>query len=80
MSFQLLGISVFSKEVNTFFTDIIDETIKIREEKGIVRHDMINLLLQARCGGKKKEETLAEDTGFATAKDVNLGKGNELKR
>lgn len=40
----------------------------MREEGGIVRKDMINLLLESRNGLKQNEETVAE-TGFATVKE-----------
>lgn len=51
-----------------FFKNIIYETIKVREEKGIIRPDMINLLLEARRGAKQ-EETGVMETGFATVKE-----------
>lgn len=50
--------------------------IKVREEKGIVRPDMINLLLQTRKGGKSKyEESTNVETGFATVEEADFGKG-----
>lgn len=50
---QFLKISFFGKEVTDFFTGIVEETIKMREEKGIVRPDMIQLMLEARKQNKK---------------------------
>lgn len=58
---------------------MVDQTIKIREEKGIVRPDLINLLLEARRGGQKQEETTNVETGFATVEEANLGKGKITK-
>lgn len=49
--------------------------IKTREEKGIVRPDMINLLLEARRGDQKHDEAIHVETGFATVEEADLGKG-----
>lgn len=73
---QLLNISLFSKEVSRFFIQVVDDMIKMREEKGIVRPDMINLLLEARKGGQSKyEESTNVETGFATVEEADFGKG-----
>lgn len=47
---KLLKIRLISKSVTAFFRRIVTETIKIREEKGIIRPDMMNLLMKARKG------------------------------
>ncbi|XP_049818309.1 cytochrome P450 9e2-like isoform X2 [Aethina tumida] len=73
--FKLLKVKVFTKEVSTFFKSLIMETIKTREEKGIVRQDMINILMEARKGLHKYEESSAViDTGFATVEESDIGK------
>ncbi|XP_011869162.1 PREDICTED: cytochrome P450 9e2-like [Vollenhovia emeryi] len=46
--FQLMGLYFFSPESSKFFKKIVTETIREREERGIVRPDMIHLLMQAR--------------------------------
>ncbi|KAL1509505.1 hypothetical protein ABEB36_004224 [Hypothenemus hampei] len=66
--FKYLKISIFDKKTTTFFQNIITETIKVREEKNIVRKDMINLLLEARKG-HKTEESNAIETGYATVQE-----------
>ncbi|XP_028048380.1 cytochrome P450 9e2-like isoform X1 [Monomorium pharaonis] len=43
-----LGMSFFPPATLKFFMKIVGETVKAREEQGIVRPDMIHLLLQAR--------------------------------
>ncbi|XP_020280621.1 cytochrome P450 9e2-like [Pseudomyrmex gracilis] len=43
-----IGLSLFDPAVPEFFKRIVRETIKAREEQGIVRPDMIHLLMQAR--------------------------------
>lgn len=78
---RFLKISLFSKEIENFFQEAVHETMKYREEKGIVRHDMINLLMQAKKG-KLSHETKAEEKiadGFATVEESQLGKA-QVKR
>nr|WDY85986.1 cytochrome P450 9Z214 [Pagiophloeus tsushimanus] len=66
--FRKLKISIFARDVSMFFRNIIHETINVREAKGIVRQDMINLLLETRKGIKNEESDVIE-TGFATVKE-----------
>lgn len=77
---KALNISLFSKDMELFFKEAILETMKIREEKGIVRFDMINLLMQAKKGQlkhtTKEEEKITE--GFATVEEVDGGQ-NQVK-
>lgn len=69
-------VQLFDKEIETFFQEAVQEMMKIREEKGIIRHDMINLLIQAKKGNLshevKDDEKISE--GFATVEESNLGK------
>jgi len=71
-----LGFYLLDKEMADFFHKATHETMKIREEKGIVRNDMINLLMQARKGQlahtKEAEEKGAE--GFATVQESEVGR------
>ncbi|CAG9827788.1 unnamed protein product [Diabrotica balteata] len=60
----LIKVGMFNGRVRKFFTGIIDDTIKVREEKGIVRPDMIHLLMEARKGVQQHKEKII-DTGFA---------------
>ncbi|XP_011638707.1 cytochrome P450 9e2-like [Pogonomyrmex barbatus] len=55
---KMIGLTLFTNETSTFFRKIVADTIKMREEKGIVRPDMIHLLMQAR----EKEGTSAQVT------------------
>lgn len=80
---QKLGISLLDKESSSFFEEAITETMKIREKKGIIRHDMINLLLQARKGQLAHSinnviEEKASD-GFATVEESQLGKSEVIR-
>lgn len=65
---------MFSKEVTQFFLDLVEDTIRIRKEQGIVRPDMINLLLEARSGDQKHEEITNVETGFATVEEASIKK------
>ncbi|CAG9854551.1 unnamed protein product [Phyllotreta striolata] len=69
---EALDIQFFSKKDRLFFMNIINNNVKEREEQGIIRPDLVNLLLQARKGIKTKNEN---DTP-----DVNTGKSvqNEI--
>lgn len=77
-----LQIRFFDQETTDFFQGVIEETMKVREEKGIVRHDMINLLIQAKKGKlaheKEKDEEKVHD-GFATVEESQVGQ-TEVKR
>ncbi|KAI4464097.1 cytochrome p450 [Holotrichia oblita] len=62
-----------SGDIYDFFLNLIKDTIKARETHGIIRPDMINLLLEARKG-KKIEDTSngVIDTGFATVQESSI--------
>ncbi|CAH0564730.1 unnamed protein product [Brassicogethes aeneus] len=79
--FKIFSISLFSKEVSAFFRGLISDTIRTREEKHIVRNDMINLLMEARKGNiqKQDDESTSVDTGFATVKESDVGKAKVQK-
>lgn len=74
---QILKIPIFNPEAIKFFTEIVNETIKIREEKSILRPDLINLLLEARKSDKKIKYPAAIETGFATVKESVTSKGKD---
>ncbi|XP_011869169.1 PREDICTED: cytochrome P450 9e2-like [Vollenhovia emeryi] len=46
---RLIGLSLFPPATNAFFRKVVGETIRAREEQGIIRPDMIHLLMQARA-------------------------------
>jgi len=45
---KLLRIRTFSAETENFFKNVIMQTVKIRDEQGIVRPDMIQLMMKTR--------------------------------
>lgn len=73
---KALKISFFGKEFEDFFHENVIGTMNIREEKGIVRHDMLNLLMQVRKGNLKHDATEEEKIteGFATVEESQMGK------
>lgn len=78
---RLLDISFISKKAQKFFTEAIIDTIHTREEKNIVRHDMINLLMQAKKGQLNHE--VKEDSsldGFATVEESQIGKTQNTRK
>ena len=68
-------IQLFESFVTEFFKETIIDTMRIREEQGIVRHDMINLLIQAKKGKLSSAKAVEEkDDGFATVEESSVGK------
>lgn len=68
---QLFNARVFSERVSNFFINLIDETIKTREQKNIVRQDMLQLLMDSRKGKHHVDDVSVNetDTGFATVQE-----------
>ncbi|XP_062556569.1 uncharacterized protein LOC134221394 [Armigeres subalbatus] len=75
-----LGLDLIDPEQAEYFTKVFHETIKARGSQGIVRHDMIDLLLQARKGTLKQQEENDDEEGFATVQESDLGKVEVTKR
>ncbi|XP_049825475.1 cytochrome P450 6a8-like [Aethina tumida] len=59
-----LNITIFNKEVTTFFMDVVKKNVKYREENNIYRKDFMHLLLQLKNRGKVfDDEKLTDDAG-----------------
>ncbi|XP_044258701.1 cytochrome P450 9e2-like [Tribolium madens] len=72
---KFLNIKLVSKRLGNFFRKIINETIALREEKNIVRPDLIHLLMSARKGKLKYEEQMdLPEAGFAVVEESELTK------
>jgi len=74
---RALKIKFFDEETTEFFQKAINETMKVREQQGIIRHDMINLLIQAKKGKlthEKENENEKIVEGFATVEESQVGK------
>ncbi|KAF2899554.1 hypothetical protein ILUMI_06628 [Ignelater luminosus] len=66
---KVLKLGIFSKEVRTFFRSLIKETISVREKNGVIRPDMLHLLMEARKGRIKDSNDNTTDTGFAVVQE-----------
>lgn len=78
-----LKVRLFSEETTKFFEDAIKETMKIREEQGIMRPDLINLLMQAKKGKLSHELDKDSDKvvdGFATVEESQVGKATVTRQ
>ncbi|PNF38480.1 hypothetical protein B7P43_G03993 [Cryptotermes secundus] len=64
---SMLGARLVPKKTADFFRTLVRETIKFREQEGIIRPDMIHLLMQVR------QDNLWED---GSSSDVNLESQN----
>lgn len=45
-----MKLSLTSAETSDFFSDVVLSTIKEREKRNIIRHDMINILNEIKKG------------------------------
>ncbi|XP_050298451.1 uncharacterized protein LOC126737565 [Anthonomus grandis grandis] len=77
--FKIMKIGLFSKKAGNFFSNVIKENIKVREEKGIVRQDMLNLLLEARKGIKNEEKDVYEIGYAAVEESLDISKFKQIK-
>ena len=70
------GIKLLDKKVCDFFHIYLIDTMRNREKLGIVRNDMINLMLEAKKG-KLVHNNNNEDSsidGFATVEESHVGR------
>lgn len=65
-------IRLFDVEQFKFYHELVHSMIAQREKMGIIRPDMIHLLMEARKGELKREAETgsSSDEGFATTEDV----------
>ena len=75
ISDQFFGIPALPNHISDFFLHIVKDAIHVREKDGVVRPDMIHLLMEARKGRLKyeKPESSGLDTGFATVQESEIG-------
>ena len=78
---KMMGFYIMDKELTDFFHHATHETMKVREEKGIVRNDMINLLMQARKGQLEHSQAEEKTTeGFATVEESAVGRSTVQRK
>lgn len=73
---RVFKVELFKSDVKQFFKSMVLDTMEEREKKGIIRPDLINILMQIRNGNFKHnhEEANEKDTGFATVEESTIGK------
>ncbi|XP_050092164.1 probable cytochrome P450 9f2 [Anopheles aquasalis] len=77
-----LGVEMLDVKLSRYFHDMILDNMRTRTEKGILRNDMINMLMQVKkgslkhhAGGEEAEDTVeTKDAGFATVQESSVGK------
>lgn len=80
---KFLHIKFFDADKSEFYRSLVLDTMKQRTVHGIVRPDMIQLLMEARKGSLHMDEVEANSTdGFATVteamENTNLGNGKRV--
>lgn len=75
---KFLGLRMISEKTTNFFTNIITETMNTREAQGIVRPDLIHLLMQLKKGMLKletsNEAAKPEEESFAAVEESEVGR------
>ncbi|XP_071652642.1 cytochrome P450 9e2-like [Temnothorax longispinosus] len=62
---KLLNLKMFGPEIEKFFKNIVFNTVKVRDEQGIVRPDMIQLMMETRNKDSGLEFDIDEMTAQA---------------
>ncbi|KAK4874013.1 hypothetical protein RN001_013373 [Aquatica leii] len=69
---KFLKLPFFPISATTFFRRIVKNTINKREKEGLIRPDMIHLLVEARKGIVANEDSYVPDAGFAATKESKI--------
>ena len=77
---KLLNIGLLNKKVNKFFQNAVCETMAVRDKEGIVRPDMINLLMLAKKGklDYQSDDKIFEGHSTAPIKMIRKWTDDEL--
>jgi len=65
----LLGISLIEKEVQSFFVDLVKDTVEMRRKQNIKRSDVIGVLMGAQGKEVHEKEREEEKGGFAVVEE-----------
>ncbi|XP_055679447.1 probable cytochrome P450 9f2 [Lutzomyia longipalpis] len=71
---RLCGITLFDETYRGFLKDLVLNNMKTRQEKNIVRPDMINLLIEAQKGTLEHSSNEKDSVGFATVEESQTAK------
>ncbi|KZC05569.1 Cytochrome P450 9e2 [Dufourea novaeangliae] len=64
---RMAGFSFFSRDTVSFFRRMVSDTVKTRDERNIIRPDMIHLLMQARDKDKPATQQMTIEDIIAQA-------------
>jgi cytochrome P450 family 9 len=67
-SVQFLGISLVPVKITQFFKTLVLDTVATREREGIVRPDLLHLLIQAKKGTLHEEDPAENQKGAKISK------------
>lgn len=75
----MFKVRLYSTQVYNFFTNLVESNIESREKHGIVRQDMMHLLIEAKKSGFQQDEPseIVSETGFATVQESDANKSNK---
>lgn len=78
---QKLDIQFVEASCARYFKRVIQDNMKQRETRGIVRNDMIHMLMEMQKGALKhqQEEQDTKDAGFATVEESSVGKATHSR-
>ncbi|XP_053683466.1 probable cytochrome P450 9f2 [Sabethes cyaneus] len=76
-----LKFDLFDEKSTEYFKSIIVDNMRQRKDQGIVRNDMIQMLMEVRRGTLKhlQEEMDSKDAGFATVQESSVGKSSHSR-
>ncbi|XP_073945699.1 cytochrome P450 9e2-like [Choristoneura fumiferana] len=75
---KMLKVTLFTRETQNFFKELVTHAMREREEKKIHRPDMIHLLMELKKGNLAYEEdtTSTGDAGLAAVEESSVGKSS----
>ncbi|XP_055619248.1 probable cytochrome P450 9f2 [Toxorhynchites rutilus septentrionalis] len=78
---QKLKVDLVDANLTGYFKNMITDNMKQREAHGIVRNDMIQMLMEVQKGALKhqKDEKQTKDAGFATVEESHIGKSTHSR-
>lgn len=79
---KLLKIQIFQPSLQTFISRLVGDTMKQREDSGLIRLDMIHLLMQAKKEGIIQEDggnSSKENEGFAAVDESTIKDSNSKR-
>lgn len=67
-SVQFLGFSLVPGKITQFFKTLVLDTVATREREGIIRPDLLHLLIQAKKGTLHEEDSAEDQKGAKISK------------